>query len=192
MPSRPIRLSRSTSATSPSRAAPSSRAARPRRISPPSSAVISTARPCSKRTTSPLTIGPSNSASGLVDATTPSVRAGSGDVNTSSEGRFAMCRMPSTVSPPAVSHWASGKRPTTRSVPGPSKWSASSPASPEPPRDVVQLLPSRRPGRDRVRLVEAAHVPDLVPQAFEGLGARQLGVDELRPVEGRRQARPSS
>ena len=61
----------------------------------------------------------------------------------------------------------------------------------EPPRDVVQLLPSRRPGRDRVGLVEAAHVPDLVPQAFEGLGACQLGVDEQRPFEGgRRHDRP--
>ncbi len=61
----------------------------------------------------------------------------------------------------------------------------------EPPCDVVQLLPSRRPGRDGVGLVEAAHVPDLCPQALESLGARQLGVDEQRPVEGgRRHDRP--
>ena len=76
-------------------------------------------RPCSKRTTSPLTIGPSNSASGRVEATTPSVRAGSGVVNTSSLGRFAMCTMPSTVSPRAVCHSRRERGPRRGRCPAP-------------------------------------------------------------------------
>ena len=78
-PSLPIRLSRSTSATSPSRDAPSSTAQRWRNASAFVSASISTARPPSKRMRRPVTSEPETS-SGFVAVTTPSVRPGSGVV----------------------------------------------------------------------------------------------------------------
>ena len=125
-----MRPSRSTSATSPSRAAPSSFATRARSTSAFSSASICTARPPSKRTRRPRTTVPSTS-SGFVAVTTPSVRVGSGVVKTSSVGRFGLKTTPSTVVEPGASpaNCEVGSRPTVRSVPGPSKCSESSPAA---------------------------------------------------------------
>ena len=78
-----------------------------------------TTRPLSKRTTMSRTTVPSISTSGLLDATTPSTRDGSGEVKTSSVGRLGMCGMPSAVEKRAACHEAPSKRPTVRSVPGP-------------------------------------------------------------------------
>ena len=121
-----MRLSRSTSATSPRRDAPASAAQRFRSASAFASASISTARPPSNRMRSPVTSEPATS-SGFVDATTPSVRSGSGVVYTSSVGMFGMCRTPVRVceAPPSLAKRELGRRPTVRSVPGPAKWIAS-------------------------------------------------------------------
>ena len=63
---------------------------------------------------------PSISTSGLLEAlTTPSTRDGSGEVKTSSVGRFGMCGMPSAVEKRAACHMAAANRPTVRSVSGP-------------------------------------------------------------------------
>ena len=62
---------------------------------------------------------PSISTSGFDDATTPSTRDGSGEVKTSSVGRFGMCGMPSAVEKRAACQLAPWKSPTVRSVPGP-------------------------------------------------------------------------
>ena len=66
--------------------------------SAPSSASIWTARPPSKRTRRPAHDGAVASTSGLVDGRGRRRARGSGEVNTSSVGRFGMCSMPSTVS----------------------------------------------------------------------------------------------
>ena len=110
----------STSATSPSIAAPSSVRICSRTTSTPQLAFTFTARPPSKRisrsrTTSPRTVN------GFVDRTVPSVRRRSGVVNTSSVGTLTTCRRPSTVSSSAVDQFERGVSPTVRSVPGPRK-----------------------------------------------------------------------
>ena len=63
---------------------------------------------------------PSTSTSGIEAVTCPSTRAGSGDVKTSSVGRFGMCSMPSAVLKRAACQEVPGSRPTVMSVPGPS------------------------------------------------------------------------
>ena len=80
--------------------------------------------------------------------------AGSGVVKTSSDGRFGMWTMPSTVSKRAAMNGDVGSSPTVRSVPGPSKCSASkrrsvsrSPAS----TSVGARAARRRPGRSSSR-----------------------------------------
>jgi hypothetical protein len=88
LPDSAMRPALSTSATSPSRAAPSSFDARPRRTSAPVSASISATRPPSKRTLKPSMTVPATS-SGFVAVTIPSVRVGSGVLKISSLGRFA-------------------------------------------------------------------------------------------------------
>ena len=115
-----MRPSRSTSAISPSRAAPSSRAQIVRIVSAAVSASICTARPPSKRTLQLAHDGAVRSTSGLVELTVPSTRAGSGEVKTSSVGMFGMCTSPSARSKRAAAQRALGSRPTVRSVPGPS------------------------------------------------------------------------
>ncbi len=83
----PIRPAPSTSASSPSRDAPSSFVQAARSVSAFSSASILTTRPPSNSTRSPLMIEPYSS-SGSVALTWPSTRAGSGVVNVSSLGMF--------------------------------------------------------------------------------------------------------
>ena len=141
-----MRLAPSTSATSPSRAAPSSVAQRSRRASALASASISTARPCSKRIRSPVTSEPPTS-SGLVAATMPSVRSGSGVVKSSSVGRFGTCWMPFRVvaRPPSFAKRELGSRPTVRSVPGPTK------------RRVSRSSSSRRDAASQISLIRRCH-----------------------------------
>jgi len=63
---------------------------------------------------------------GIVRARTiPSTRSGSGELKTSSLGRFGMWAIPSTVSNCAASHFEVGSNPTRRSVPSPRKRIAS-------------------------------------------------------------------
>jgi hypothetical protein len=57
--------------------------------------------------------------SGLVERTTPFTRSGSGDVNTSSEGRLGWCSRPAAVVKLAAIQFDVGSSPTMRSVPGP-------------------------------------------------------------------------
>ena len=80
--------------------------------------------------------------SGLVERTTPSVRRGSGVVNTSSVGRLGWCEMPSAVVNVAHAHSALGSRPTVRSVPSPLKWMASNRCSPS--RSLISVSRSKR------------------------------------------------
>src|SRR5512142_1816577 len=157
-----MRPSRSTSASSPRREAPSSIEARLRRVAAFSSASISTARPPSKRTRRPRMIVPSRSASGFVAVTWPSVRAGSGVVKTSSVGRFGMWRMPSTV------ETSVGQ---LRGVP-------------------LQRRHPLLPGRDGIVLVEPEHVLELLPELLVGRLLVEVGEDEPRP--GARRARAAA
>ena len=64
-------------------------------------------------------IVPSRSTSGIEAVTTPSVRSGSGVVNTSSVGRFGMCRSPAAVVKVRDHQMWVGNIPTRSSVPGP-------------------------------------------------------------------------
>ena len=57
--------------------------------------------------------------SGLVERTTPSTRAGSGAVNTSSLGRLGWWTTPVAVLKLAASQRDDGSSPTVRSVPSP-------------------------------------------------------------------------
>ena len=116
----------STRATSPTRDAPSSAATFERRNSSPASARTSTTRPSSKRSSPPSTTDPYQW-SGAVSRTTPSVRARSGVVNTSSVGRFVTWSCPQEVVDCAVFQRAAPRRPISSSVPGPVKRTASKP-----------------------------------------------------------------
>ena len=120
-----MRPSRSTSATSPRRDAPSSIAQRALSASALSPS-ISTALPASKRTRR-FSITVPETSRGLVAVTTPSTRSGSGVDAISSVGRFGACTTPSTVCIPGVSDAKRevGSSPTVSSVPGPWNRSAS-------------------------------------------------------------------
>ena len=83
-----------------------------------------TARPPRNSTSSPRMIDPPTT-SGFVARTTPSTRAGSGELKISSDGRLGMWTMPSTVEKRAAMKREVGSSPTVRSVPGPSKCRAS-------------------------------------------------------------------
>ena len=186
MPSRPIRLSRSTSATSPSRAAPSSSAARPAKDLAAFLGGDLDGAALLEAHDEPLDDRPVEQRERPRGRDDPLGACGigrgehllGGEVRHVADAvhRLAACGLPSGVRKKADDEIRARPLEVERVEPGPL----------EPPRDVVQLFPSRRPGRDRVRLVEAAHVRDLVPQAFEGLRPRQVGVDELCPLEGRR------
>ena len=123
-------------------------AQRARSASASESASISTARPRSKRIRSPVTSEPLRS-SGFVAATTPSVRSGSGVVNSSSVGRLGMCWMPVRVvaRPPSLAKRELGKRPTVRSVPGPTNRRASRPSS------------SRRDAASQISVIRRSQAP---------------------------------
>ena len=130
------------------------------------------------------------SASGLVERTVPSVRRQSGAVKTSSVGRFATWKMPSTVSPPPPIQRAPGRSPTVRSVPGPLKLDRVEGVLVELPAARHELLAVRPPGSDGIRLVEAHRSLVRRPQPLDvrlaehllRLAGGRVGGD--RPVDG--------
>ena len=119
--------------------------------------------------------------SGLVERTTPSTRSGSGAVATSSVGRLGPWTIPSTVVAVPLSNCEVGRRPTVRSVPGPSKWSASNRRSVRRPAAPASAAKRSRQAADGIRLVEPAHVRDLLPELRERRVRGELGVRRGRP-----------
>ena len=115
-------------------------------------------------------------------------------MNTSSEGRFAMCRMPSTVSPPAVSHSGVRKETHDEIRARPLEVERVEPGLAQPPRDVVQLLrrapPRPRQGRARRGGTRARSRPTVArgPRGLPARGRRaapmsRVGARYDRPVD---------
>src|SRR3954470_10664492 len=172
-----MRPSPSTSATSPRRSAFSIWATYSRSASPPPRASSCTARPPSKRTTSPSTRAPLFTLNGFVAFTTPSAGRGSGAVKTSSVGRFGRCVTPPAVVAGPPCQWELGRRPIVRSVPRAFEVQRVEPAPVERLGCAPELLESLFPGGDRVRLVEPANVLELRPERRERLVRLELRVN---------------
>ena len=187
VPSWPMRPSRSTSATSPSRDAPSSNAARPRMTPPPCSASISTARPPSNRTSSPRMIVPSASTSGFVERTCPSVRCGIGrrvDLLGRAGSRGARSRPPSRR---ARSGSSSVAQQADRQVGARALRSGARRSRRSFSRPAAAVSASARSSQAATGSGSSSRQTWAIslPEPVERLVRRQVGIDEARPRLGR-------
>ena len=126
-------------------------------------------------------IVPSRRTSGLVAVTWPSVRSGSGVVNTSSVGRFGKWRKPSAVVKSAAHHVCVGSIPTRQLRPRPAQLDRVETKLAESPGRIVESVHAVFPRLDRIGLVETQHVLELTPQLFVRLLPAELRIDELAP-----------
>ena len=179
-----MRPSPSTSATSPSRAAPSSRAMIVRIVSP--RGARRRARPRGRARSAPQVRGRRcrrRSTSGLVEVTWPSTRCGSGVVKTSSVGRFGMCSMPSTVSKRAAIQRAARQQADGEVGARAAVVERVEAALGEPLRRRRSSVSARRvQAATRVVLVEPQHVHRAAARAWRAPRRRlEVGMDERRP-----------
>jgi len=93
--------------------------------------------------------------------------------------------MPSTVSSPPPFQCDVGKSPHREIGSGSLEVDGVEAPLPEPARDTLQHLAPLLPGGDRIVLVEAADVDDLLPELAERGLRVEVGVHELRPLRGR-------
>ncbi len=161
-------------------------------VSPPSDACSSATRPPSKRTTRSRTTVPSCRTSGLVEVTVPSVRAGSGVVNTSSVGRFGMCSIPSTVSKRAACQADEPQQPDRQVGAGALVVERVEALRREALGAAHERVGPCPPRGDRVVLVEPQDVQQLVLEPLEPLALRvEVREHELGPHRrGTRADRP--
>ena len=183
-PVRPMREVASTSATSPSRAAPRSRARCGGEVGAVGLVVRRRPRPAGRETNRPWmpSMRRPSSVSGRVQRNVPIVRRGSGLVKTSSVGMLARKRSPWTVVSSAALHLPPRAMPTSRSVPGARSTSRSR-------LELVEPVGARREHLDvpvpRVVRVVVGHATER-RQVSRHLARRrgrvELGVDRRAPA----------
>ena len=179
-----MRPSRSTSASSPRRAPPSSCSTIARSVSAPDSASICTARPASKRTVSPSMIRPCV-VSGLRRADDPlgALGIGRGEDLLGREVRHVRNPVDRRVSPADPARRR--QQPDRQVGPGPFEVDRVEIPFGQTLRHPFQDSASFPPGGLGIVLVQAAHVHHLVPELVERSLRLEVRIDELGPLRGR-------